>query len=207
MAAAQRSVVADVAMGVLHLFCYTFAHEFLFNPHFDLEPDYIIGREPDPTHHAKRHPDLISHFAKIHMWGPKTFKNNKIVLKLFCETRCKYDFFANQPSPVKRSKLLVIVGDRRQPTMYSVSAAILKNRGGARDVSSQMHKDIGRSDLFHRMTSWKLSPEVPCSIAINQVEGQCHPQSRTFLTNRFTTMCYIYVTTRSIVDYTSVNEL
>jgi len=44
MAAAQRSVVADVAMDVLRLFCYIFAHEFLFNPHFDLEPDYIIKK-------------------------------------------------------------------------------------------------------------------------------------------------------------------
>ena len=44
MAAAQRSVVADVAMEVLRLFCYIFAHEFLFNPHFDLEPDDIIGK-------------------------------------------------------------------------------------------------------------------------------------------------------------------
>jgi len=26
------------------LFCYVFAHEFLFNPQFDLEPDYIIRK-------------------------------------------------------------------------------------------------------------------------------------------------------------------
>jgi len=44
MAAAQRSIVAAVAMDVLRLFCYIFAHEFLFNPHFDLEPDYIIRK-------------------------------------------------------------------------------------------------------------------------------------------------------------------
>jgi len=25
-------------------FCYVFAHEFLFNPHFDLEPDYSIRK-------------------------------------------------------------------------------------------------------------------------------------------------------------------
>jgi len=47
MAAAQRSIVADVAMDALRLFCYIFSHKFLFNPHFDLEPDYIIKREFD----------------------------------------------------------------------------------------------------------------------------------------------------------------
>jgi len=35
------------------LFRYVFAHEFLFNPQFDLEPDYIIGNStensPSPT--------------------------------------------------------------------------------------------------------------------------------------------------------------
>jgi len=40
----QGSVIAAVAMEVLRLFCYIFAHEFLFNPHFDLEPDYIIRK-------------------------------------------------------------------------------------------------------------------------------------------------------------------
>jgi len=40
----QCSVVAAVAMDVLRLFCYIFAHEFLFNPHFDLEPDYVIRK-------------------------------------------------------------------------------------------------------------------------------------------------------------------
>jgi len=44
MAAAQRSVIAPVAVEVLRLFWYIFAHEFLFNPHFDLEPDYIIRK-------------------------------------------------------------------------------------------------------------------------------------------------------------------
>jgi len=29
-------------IAMLRLFCYGFAREFLFNPHFDLEPDYII---------------------------------------------------------------------------------------------------------------------------------------------------------------------
>jgi len=29
---------------MLRLFCYIFAHEFLFNPYFDLEPDYIIRK-------------------------------------------------------------------------------------------------------------------------------------------------------------------
>ena len=31
-------------IAVLRLFCYVFALEFLFNPHFDLEPDYIIRK-------------------------------------------------------------------------------------------------------------------------------------------------------------------
>jgi len=44
MAAVQRTVVAAVAMDVLCLFWYIFAHEFLFNPHFDLEPGYIIRK-------------------------------------------------------------------------------------------------------------------------------------------------------------------
>jgi len=44
MAAAQRSVIADVAVEVLRLVCYIFSHEFLFNPHFNLEPDYIIRK-------------------------------------------------------------------------------------------------------------------------------------------------------------------
>jgi len=29
---------------MLRLFGYVFAHEFLFNPHFDLEPDYIVRK-------------------------------------------------------------------------------------------------------------------------------------------------------------------
>jgi len=40
--AAQCNVVAAVAMDVLSVLCYVFVHNFLFNPHFDLEPDYII---------------------------------------------------------------------------------------------------------------------------------------------------------------------
>jgi len=31
-------------IAMLRLFCYVFAHEFLFNPHFNLEPDYIIRK-------------------------------------------------------------------------------------------------------------------------------------------------------------------
>jgi len=31
-------------IAMLRLFCYFFSHEFLFNPHFDLEPDYIIRK-------------------------------------------------------------------------------------------------------------------------------------------------------------------
>ena len=33
-----------VAVTMLRLFCYVFAHKFLFNPHFDLEPVYIIRK-------------------------------------------------------------------------------------------------------------------------------------------------------------------
>ena len=38
------SLAAAVAVAMLRLFCYGFAHEFLFNPEFDLEPDYIIRK-------------------------------------------------------------------------------------------------------------------------------------------------------------------
>jgi len=31
-------------IAMLRLFCYIFAHEFLFNPQFDLEPDHIIRK-------------------------------------------------------------------------------------------------------------------------------------------------------------------
>jgi len=44
MASAQRSVVAAVAMDVLNVLCYVIVHKFLFNPHFDLEPDNIIRK-------------------------------------------------------------------------------------------------------------------------------------------------------------------
>ena len=46
MAAAQRTVVAAVAVDVLRLVCYIFAHEFLFHPTsmINLEPDYIIRK-------------------------------------------------------------------------------------------------------------------------------------------------------------------
>jgi len=44
MAAAHRSVITTVLVGMLHLFWYIFVHEFLFNSHFDLEPDYIIRK-------------------------------------------------------------------------------------------------------------------------------------------------------------------
>jgi len=44
MAAAQCSVVAAVTMDVLSGLCYVFVHKFLFNPHLDLEPDYVIRK-------------------------------------------------------------------------------------------------------------------------------------------------------------------
>jgi len=48
MAAAQCSVIADVAVEVLRLLCHIVAHEFLVNyPYFDLEPDYIIRKQID----------------------------------------------------------------------------------------------------------------------------------------------------------------
>jgi len=42
MVSAWHSIVAALVMDVLSVFCYAFVHKFLFNPHFDLEPDYII---------------------------------------------------------------------------------------------------------------------------------------------------------------------
>jgi len=44
MAATQRSVVAAVTVDVLRLLSYVFPHEFLFNPQFDFEPDYITRK-------------------------------------------------------------------------------------------------------------------------------------------------------------------
>jgi len=32
---------------ILPVLCYVFVHKFLFNPHFDLEPDYIIESQFD----------------------------------------------------------------------------------------------------------------------------------------------------------------
>jgi len=63
MAAAQGSVIAPVAVEVLRLFCYIISHEFLFNPHFDLEPDYIIRK--GIRHRIQRytvHTEILSTF-------------------------------------------------------------------------------------------------------------------------------------------------
>ena len=38
------SLADAVVVAMLRLFCYMFAHEFLFNSHIDLEPDYIIRK-------------------------------------------------------------------------------------------------------------------------------------------------------------------
>ena len=78
MAAAQRSVVATVAVDVLRLFFYIFAHEFFFNPHFDLEPDYVIRktivhriqryilrREILSTFHTRVDHRSVCHFATV----------------------------------------------------------------------------------------------------------------------------------------------
>ena len=43
-AAKWPPTAAAVTVAMLRLFCYVFAYEFLFNPHFNLEPDYIIRR-------------------------------------------------------------------------------------------------------------------------------------------------------------------
>ena len=40
----RSSLAAAVAVAMLRVLCYVFAHKFLFNPHFDLEPDYIIRK-------------------------------------------------------------------------------------------------------------------------------------------------------------------
>jgi len=37
--AAKWPPTAAVAVAMLHALCYVFVHKFLFNPHFDLEPD------------------------------------------------------------------------------------------------------------------------------------------------------------------------
>ena len=38
------SLAAAVAVAMLRVLCYVFAHKFLFNPHVDLEPDYIVRK-------------------------------------------------------------------------------------------------------------------------------------------------------------------
>ena len=80
MAAAQRSVIAPVAVEVLRLLWYIFAHEFLFNPHFDLEPDYMIRKgiqdriqrytmrtETLPIFHTRVDNRSIRHLSLIHI--------------------------------------------------------------------------------------------------------------------------------------------
>jgi len=38
------ALLLAVAIAVLPVLCYVFVHKFLFNPHFDLEPDFIIRK-------------------------------------------------------------------------------------------------------------------------------------------------------------------
>ena len=40
----RRSLAAAMAIAMLRVLCYVFVHKFLFNAHFDLEPDYIIRK-------------------------------------------------------------------------------------------------------------------------------------------------------------------
>jgi len=54
------SLAAAVAVAMLRVLCYVFAHKFLFNPHFDLEPDYII-RKPI-VHRIQRRREILSTF-------------------------------------------------------------------------------------------------------------------------------------------------
>jgi len=83
MAAAQRSVIAPVTVEVLRLFWYIFAHEFLFNPHFNLEPDYIIRKgirhriqrytvrtEILPIFHTRVNNQSIHHFCIVFTSNP-----------------------------------------------------------------------------------------------------------------------------------------
>jgi len=39
-----RSLAAAMAIAMLHVLCYVFVHKFLFNAHFDFEPDYIVSK-------------------------------------------------------------------------------------------------------------------------------------------------------------------
>jgi len=65
-------------IAMLHLFCYVFAHEFLFNPQFDLEPDciitkpilyriqqYILRREILLTFHTRVDNRSVRHFCIV----------------------------------------------------------------------------------------------------------------------------------------------
>ena len=72
------SLAAAVAVAMLHVLCYIFAHKFLFNPHFDLEPDYIIRKPVIPriqryilrrkilsTFHTRVDHQSVRHFATV----------------------------------------------------------------------------------------------------------------------------------------------
>jgi len=56
---------------MLCLFCYVFAHEFLLNPHFYLEPDYIIRK--GIRHRIQRcnlHREILSTFhTRVNNWS------------------------------------------------------------------------------------------------------------------------------------------
>ena len=54
------SLSAAVTVAMLRVLCYVFAHKFLFNLHFDLEPDYII-RKPI-VHRIQRRREILSTF-------------------------------------------------------------------------------------------------------------------------------------------------
>jgi len=44
--------MAAVAFTMLRVLCYVFVHKFLFNAHFDLEPDYIIRKKANSTQNS-----------------------------------------------------------------------------------------------------------------------------------------------------------
>jgi len=78
MAAARRSVTAAGAMNELSVLCYVFVHKFLFNPYFDLEPDYIIRKqfrtEFNDVIYVGKYCQLLKHESIIDQYSMSPFK-------------------------------------------------------------------------------------------------------------------------------------
>ena len=107
----QCSLAAAMAIAMLRVLCYIFVYKFLFNAHFDLEPDYIIRkpivhriqrcilrREILSTFHTRVDYRSVRHFPieKNRAQIPKNARNHA----RNCPS-CK--FTPNLPLPLRRS--------------------------------------------------------------------------------------------------------